>query len=117
LNTYSLSEKPIGKWIDGRTLYRKGVAITTPAVGATQDFPINVSNLKTFVRLYGGVHNSSTDFWIPVIYAWLDGNCIGAFYRGANTTAGLANSISVKTMGSNQANCAGYVFIEYTKTV
>lgn len=88
---YSTSEKVVGKWIDGKTLYQKTIPFTTPSpttnyVAVTENIPNSyIANLDEMVYLEG-------------------------FYKHANSP--LFNFINV-AQGSEDATKTGAVFVYY----
>lgn len=109
-NTYSTTEKAIGKWIDGKTLYRKVLQANSLNTGSETQIATGVSNIDTVVFIYGIVkqgnarqpllkpHNSSFNYQL------------GVYYDKST------NKIKVET-GSGLSNLSEtFVIIEYTKT-
>lgn len=62
---YSTNEQKIGKWIDGKPLYRKVLNITNPAGSNTDYKDVADLNISTLVNLYGYYKNASGKFDIP----------------------------------------------------
>lgn len=116
LAEYSTTEKVIGKWTDGKPLYRKvipfdSVEMSTSATtnGNVVSLPANVSNC----RIVGGeIHasgNTNYSYMLPTQYntngqTWLFVSYQYGSLRGSSTESAVRQSAS------------GYVIIEYTKT-
>jgi hypothetical protein len=104
-DNYSTNEQVIGKWIDGKPLYRKVVDIGTLPNATTKQVAHNIANIGSVVTLRGIV----TDYrFFPVPFsATSNAYTISIF---ADTT-----TIAVMT-GNDRSNMTGFVIIEYTKT-
>ena len=105
-NDYSRDEQLIGKWVDGKPLYRRYFNFTTGSQSKTEvDIP-NYSDIERITNIYGTYsHTNST------------GNLI---YANINLTDqiitwvenGKINALTI----SNYYNSDVHMFIEYTKT-
>ena len=105
-NDYSKDEQLIGKWVDGKPLYRRYFNFTTGSQSKTEvDIP-NYSDIEIITNIYGTYsHTNST------------GNLI---YANINLTDqiitwvenGKINALTI----SNYYNSDVHIFIEYTKT-
>ena len=103
---YSTSERVIGTWVDGKTLYRKCVAITLPDNGEAS-FSTGLSNVNV-ISLTGTVKSGTTS--IPIIYnnVVYAGTSIHCFYSNGTLFVGCSFS---------GTNYTGYVILEYTKNL
>lgn len=112
INEYSTDEEIIGKWIDGKLIYRKVVElpkITTTNVDVTVN--CNVSNLQQVINIEGIIYinNSQGDLGIPLNfynsaaqqYSFL------TFYR--KSTSQIIMRVWTATIG-------GFAMLYYTKT-
>lgn len=107
-NIYSTNEMVVGKWIDGKPIYRKAVPVTVTQAGP-QNVNHGISDVDRFIS-YGGSfkrRGGSTQV-IPALYT----NWEVWIYDFGTT------SFIVRT-SSNQFNAGVndfYVVLEYTKT-
>ena len=65
---YSANELAIGTWIDGKTVYRKIIEVTSPAVNDTSTNIYNISdlNIKEVIKIEGTVYSKSASFNGPI---------------------------------------------------
>jgi len=110
-NTYSTTEKKIGTWIDGKSLYRK--VLTVSRLPDTGEILIstNVSNLETMVSMNGMMRNVESDrhFTLPNVSTSGDVFMVDLAYIGES------NEVRVRT-GNNRSDYTAFIVIEYTKT-
>ena len=59
ISNYSTSETIVGKWIDGKTLYRKVIDTGALPNATTKSVAHNISNVSRFVKLYGYAYTSN----------------------------------------------------------
>lgn len=84
LTEYSTEEQVIGKWIDGKTLYRKVVHVDSlpQNINTKYQYPHNINNLEELVKSIGIANrasdrekyqfpNANTELWIDNTYIWL----------------------------------------------
>ena len=108
--TFSTTEKAVGTWIDGKTIYRKTVDFGTLPNTALKQVRHNISSLDTIVNIQGIAHRSANNESFQI------GNA-------ANPLSGLAASIAITvndstiniTTGSNRTNMTAYITLYYTK--
>lgn len=62
---YSTTEQVVGKWIDGKPLYRKVFNITNPTSSNTNYIDISSMNIDTATHLYGYYKTNAGTFGIP----------------------------------------------------
>lgn len=72
INNYSTEEQVVGKWIDGKPIYRKVVEGTLPSFvpgSSTAEGSIahSISNLGTVVGITGWLVYSDTQFPFPIL--------------------------------------------------
>lgn len=100
-NDYSTEEQVIGKWIDGKPLYRKTITGTTPATAETWGdvgtVPGGIS-VKTLNGIIGG--------YLPV-----------PIYNNAHYFAALQynGGTKIQALTSGYTNAAISITLEYTK--
>ena len=105
-NTYSTTERAIGKWIDGSTIYKK--TFNVGAVSSTTQIDHNISNFGKLVKVYGvggnqGVYN-------PIQY-------VNTSSYTNQYAVVVSNTKIFLTKGSNASDfdeC--YITLEYTKS-
>lgn len=110
---YSTEEQVIGKWIDGKPLYRKVFVATSPSktnsgvvIGDNQDFD-NVTNIYGILIAKDGSRNA--------INMYYDSTASICTYVSSNY---VGNKVVVKVThpGDNYLSRPVYVVVEYTKT-
>ena len=104
---YSTEEIPVGTWIDGKTIYRKVVAINT-GNGAETAHTTGLSSGDSIIGLVGYSTCAGVNI-VPIPYVYDTTNSIGMLVKNDL-------KLYVIAKGSNQQNQNGYVVIEYTKT-
>lgn len=109
LNIYSIDEKIIGIWINGKPIYRKVISLGYLPNNATKDIPYNIDNLDMFIDIRGIGYRSSDNVTnpIPSAHAANLGNNIGIY---------SSNDVIIVRTGSDRSNMYGYAILEYTKT-
>lgn len=100
---YSTNEVPIGKWIDGKTVYRRVYT------GNSNEFEINIPNLDKVVKLYGRIYATYRQYWGIPNYHTEAGYCNG-YYVEKNST-----KIHIWTGGFYSSNAEYFIVVEYTK--
>lgn len=104
---YSQGEAIIGKWIDGKPIYRKVFTGTRPAGTAigTSTYMGSVSNVDIFVRQYGVMNDTWGTIALP-------------YYSGATNYGVVWSELSGGVQYFSMTGLVGqYVYIvEYTKT-
>lgn len=108
--TFSTTEKAVGTWIDGKTIYRKTVDFGTLPDTAVKQVSHNISGLDAIVNIQGIAHRSVDNEFFQI------GN--------AANPSGIAASISITvndstiniTTGNNRTNMTAYITLYYTKT-
>lgn len=115
-DNYSTSEKVIGKWIDGRNLYRKVINITSINTNANAtDVSISLANLNEIVNIGGSVRTNSGQYK-PVASIYVDGNGVQTRYIfSVYTVYSTTLTVSYGDWWKNVFGKAN-IIIEYTKT-
>jgi len=106
-NTYSTTERAIGKWIDGSTIYRQTFNIG--AVSSTQQIQHGISNFNKLVKVYGVGGEQGVYEPIP-------------FVTNSSTNSQWAVIVSQTMIMLAKGSTATsfdecYITIEYTKSV
>ena len=106
-NKYSTEEIDTGKtWIDGRHIYRKVIATTSPANNNTwTDYNNNISNLDFYLTCYAFFKVEAL-FYISNYY---EGN------SGFFLAVPKVDTISINIVPTNWANRPMYIVMEYIK--
>lgn len=104
-NDYSTTEKVIGKWIDGKPLYRKVFTGTTPNNGGVLNVPTGVSDIGTKFIEYGFVLKDAN----PGLNSF-------PYESGLWTTDIVRTDVRVMNGSSSLNNTTFYISIKYTKT-
>lgn len=110
LATYTKTEKAVGTWIDGKTIYRKTVDFGTLPSNNSKSVNHNISNLNYVVKIEG-ISKRSTD---------------GVFFSIGNVpnpSAGISAAISVTAdnskiviqTGIDRTDMSAFVTLYYTK--
>lgn len=113
-NNYSTDEQVIGKWIDGKPIYRKVCSyIAEIPESASAETIIGVSppiqNIEQLVKIYGNYTSAPDTRQYPLPYTIQSGSTIRIVY---DYTQGI---IIIKGNGIG-ASKNHYIIIEYTKT-
>lgn len=104
-NEYSLEEQIIGKWIDGKTLYRKCFSKTNVSTGSTNVG--NISNLADVITIRGAGLVANIDVWMPVSSETASNDYLFVEIRN--------NNINIRSEMINWRKV--FVIVEYTKTI
>lgn len=102
---YSLEEKVIGKWIDGKPIYRKVLVIDNPTNGRIAH---HIDNLDNIISI-NGIAKTNEQQWEP----------LEDFVRSANTYRVSVRSFNESTFYFEQLFFQATkltVILEYTKT-
>ena len=109
---YSTEETVIGKWIDGKPLYRKVVSLSG-LVSGDNDISCNNESIDTLVDVYGNLKfDGSGSGWQPIVRTHLTN------FSGFGLGIGNIRTTNFKvTIGSYYGSfIKGHVIFEYTKT-
>lgn len=110
---YSTTEQDTGaKWVDGSSLYRKTIPITTPAGTGVQSIPHGVTGIGEIVDHYGYVILSDGTN-VPLPRSSTNMTTLGIYFYtwDATNVTGYVGTSYVTTL----AIASGYLTIEYTK--
>ena len=110
--TYSTDETVIGKWIDGRNLYRKVFNVGQLSSGTSTAREHGITNFDRAIHLYGSARNteSSSRFTLGIPYPENDSSPGVVMALQANST-----NISIYHP-SNLSRYSAVVIMEYIKT-
>ena len=109
LNTYSTTEQVVGKWIDGKPIYRQ--VINTTGNNSQGQSIATISNIDNIVNMFGWVRNGN-----------IQRSCSTAFYGDVAWTSQLYENSQyiILECGSKFAdfknNATITLICEYTKT-
>lgn len=107
LDKYSTTEKIIGTWIDGSTIYRKVVDLGVLPDTATKSVDHNISNLNFFVSITGiAIKSGVNNLPLPFVHETTPSNSIRIFGNDTQITIGC---------GNDRSTWNGYAILEYTK--
>ena len=118
-NTYSTNETVIGKWIDGKPIYRKVIDLGVLPNEGTFRIPHNIDNLDRIISMRGMAKSPNQNLLLPFSY--------GTGKDGVNSDGTVKvntvpiniyeeqGNIVVYTL-SDRSNMTGYVILEYIKT-
>lgn len=108
---YSLTERVIGTWVDGSTLYEKTVDCgQLPAAAGSKTVPHGISNINR-ICLIEGTTTRANRAALPVNYAY-PGNVNYAIQTIANDT-----NIIISVGADSSEDIYTYVTLRYTKTI
>ena len=106
---YSLKEKMIGYWIDGKPLYEKTVECGALPNATAKNVAHGISNIDTIIKLDAFGYRSSDGVIIPIPLATHTGeNQINVY---ASRTF-----IEIYTANDRSSYSESYVTLRYTKT-
>lgn len=116
INEYLTTEQVIGKWIDGKPIYRKLVPLgTLPNQDTIQVSSGLDSNIVRIVHIYGTVTSKIDYETFPIPFSWgsttVVENFCGLFFGGT----GSSGNVWFRT-NRNMSDYTGYAILEYTKT-
>lgn len=107
---YSLNEQVIGKWINGKTLYRKVVNLPAfTASGGMWKTSANhgISSISQLIHASGFMYRSDGN-WFPLPYA--------TPYTSADVQITVSSTQVALDAGTDRTNCSKMIVVlEYTK--
>lgn len=109
LAVFQRSAIAIGKWIDGKVIYRQVIYVASLQTDMTL---ISNANIKDFIRVYGSIYNSDHTILRPF------GECYGSNNNNYNTTTALYlrdNTVKIDCRNEFVGQSADIV-VEYTTT-
>ena len=108
-NTYSTNETVVGKWIDGKTIYRRCIVNNGSFSGTTANLSVDLSNVDRIIDLHGtGVFDSRYE--LPIHY--VDGGSYFDVYRDIPSKR-LYASFSISRNATRLTKA--FIFMDYTK--
>ena len=119
-NTYSTNEMIIGKWIDGKPIYRKVIDLGVLPNTDTVKIPHNINDLDRIISMRGMAKSPNQNLLLPFPY--------GTGNDGFNSDGTVkVNSVPINIYEqqgnivvytlSDRSNMTGYVILEYIKTI
>lgn len=109
INNYSTGEQVIGKWIDGKPLYRKVIQpVIIIGVNATVSVPHGISNLSQVLKVDATFFWSNKTYPFPAIYEDLSKQVAINYIDSTN--------VYIKSFGENWSTQITTIILEYTKT-
>lgn len=106
LLTYSMEEKQVGYWIDGKPLYKKTINFGALPNNANKAIAHNIQNLKRIWKLEGFAGSSVNKGGIPLPYA----------VSSPVALYGSDTDVFVLTTSDRTAYAQTYIYVWYTKT-
>lgn len=108
---YSTTETAIGEWIDGKTIYRKTIYISSLPQSTWANYPHNISNIDSIINIYGFMKTPSNGTTVAF-------NFIGtsALYGTSARLLVRADKTNVVIETTSNWSNVMYVTLEYTKT-
>lgn len=104
LSTYSTDEQVIGKWIDGKKLYRRVITISDYSANSDTSYDISKFNYETITSI--NVTSKSSTGYVR----------IAPFYYKNTDYALIWIFNNILHYKSSFANIIVYITLEYTKT-
>ena len=101
-NTYSTNETVIGKWIDGKLLYRKVITTNSTQMDVSSFNIENVSDVRYFVKTTG-------NYIFPGAYGYASNNMIALYFVNGYSQIQMAFARPDKFVSVT-------IILEYTKT-
>ncbi len=108
---YSTDEQVIGKWIDGKPIYRKVVELGNLPNTSSVQINHNISNIDKIIRIYGYAQEVGNIWFLPLPNA----GAANSTQTNSVTLSASKNVVYVVT-GTNRSGWEGYAVLEYTKT-
>lgn len=105
---YSTTEQVIGKWLDGKPIYRKVIQYSARILTGLVSIPHNINNLKLVTNIQAVTLYDNKTYTMPLLYS----NVSTASYINYVDS----NNIVLK-LGENWDLYTMYITIEYTKTI
>lgn len=106
---YSETERVIGEWIDGSTLYEKTVDCGALPNATSKQVAHNISNIDTIIYVGGIAYAGSNFYPLPFVQV-SGGNVQGVRINASSTNIIILSSYDVSSLTSS------YITLRYTKT-
>ena len=109
-NEYSTTEIKVGKWINGKPIYRKAIYIASLPNHNTVAYPTGINNVDIIIDLYGIAHaQSGHNFPLPYVSMFSN--------NAENIEITYLSGTEVRVVtGSDRSSLSAHIIIEYTKT-
>ena len=107
-HTYSTTEQIVGKWIDGKNIYRKVITTTEALNTNTVTINHNIENFEHVVRCYGYIPYGTSQY--------LFGAQEGSTYADIASVEPTAIKVKIGSNWLNSFTEGCVIIIEYTKT-
>lgn len=110
MRDYSETEKIIGTWVDGSSLYRKVINFGALPNATVKNVNHNISNFKRGIKINGYAYSSQSGNSVPIPYA--------SHSNVAQSIAVYCNStiVGITTGVDHSVFDECYIVLEYTKT-
>lgn len=113
-HTYSTTEKAIGTWTDGRTVYEKVFKGTLSSSTGSTSISIG-SNISSFIDFKGFIKNTSTHNDVTIPYTANNGQTLTVSFLPNASTSSPKNLISINNNISSFVSATYTVIVQYTK--
>ena len=102
---YSTSEKAVGTWIDGKTIYQKTISLGLLPNNTSSTVPHGITGLTRVIEFVGNGYDSGNAIRTPLPFV------------GSNfiAVAVIGNDIQITT-NSDRSNLVGYLTLKYLKS-
>ena len=110
-SVYSSSEIAVGTWIDGKTIYRKVIYISSVPNGTYISQAHSISNMDEIVKLSGIMRNPNNHIATPLNMYGTSG-----LYSGNTVVFRVDRTNVYIACNTNYSDNVAYIVIEYTKT-
>lgn len=104
---YSLDEVVIGKWINGKPIYRKVIDFGSLPNSDIKTVPLNINNLDNVIKLFAIATTGTVIRCLPASSPIGEAYNIDIDINGTN--------IEIRT-GIDRSSYTAYIIVEYTKT-
>ena len=104
---YSTTEQVVGKWIDGKPLYQKTVAVPIASNSTWNTVNHNISNILEICNIKMVCHRNEQNI---ATYT------TGASSAGNRDAYANSSTVGINTTDSSIVGTTGYVTLQYTKT-
>ena len=101
-NTYSTNEQIIGRWVDGKPIYRKVITTNSTQMDVSSFNIENVSDVRYFVKTTG-------NYIFPGAYGYASNNMIALYFVNGYSQIQMAFARPDKFVSVT-------IILEYTKT-
>lgn len=115
ITEYSTTEKAVGEWIDGSTIYQKTLYIASMPDGSSSETDYEFGNFKfDMVVDYSAIlFTSSKDQFIPMPYIYT-GSALADIQFGF-AVRNDKSYVGIRSEGVDRSTQSGYITVKYTK--